>query len=179
MRDHASLFFLFRQLLGRELFARYRATTLGALWLVLQPLMMLAVYTVVFSGIFKVRWAGAEGSAGFALVLFAGLIVFNFFAEVLVSAPALVTSQPNFVKKVVFPVEMLATVRVASALSTALISLCILFSAQAWLGNMPSPWFGLAPLVLLEMLPMLLGLAWLISALGVYLQDVAQIAGVL
>lgn len=179
MRDHASLFFLFRQLLGRELFARYRATTLGAMWLVLQPLMMLVVYTLVFSGIFKVRWAGAESSTGFALVLFAGLIVFNFFAEVLVSSPTLVSSQPNYVKKVVFPIEMLAVIRVALALSTALISLGILFFAQFWFGDTPSPWFALAPLILIEMVPMLLGIAWLVSALSVYVQDIAQVAGVL
>jgi lipopolysaccharide transport system permease protein len=178
MRDHANLFFLFRQLLGRELAARYRATTLGMLWLVLQPLLMLVVYTVVFSGIFKVRWSGAETSASFALVLFAGLIVFNFFSEVLVSSPTLVTSQPNYVKKVVFPVEMLAVIRVAAAAFTACVSLFILFAAQLVIGGLPSMWFALSPLVLVVMLPMLLGLAWLLSALGVYLHDIGQMTGV-
>lgn len=178
MRNHANLFFLFRQLLGRELASRYRATTLGAFWLVLQPLLMLVVYTLVFSGIFKIRWGGAT-SASFALVLFAGLIVFNFFAEVLVSSPALVTSQPNYVKKVVFPVELLAVVRVAAAAFSACVGVAILFFAQLAIEGLPSPWFLLAPLVLLTMLPMLLGVAWLVSALGVYLQDIAQVAGVI
>lgn len=179
MRDHANLMFLFRQLLGRELSARYRSTLLGMAWLVLQPLLMLAIYTLVFSGIFKVRWTGAETTAGFALVLFAGLIVFNFFSEVLVSSPALVSSQPNYVKKVVFPVELLAAVRVAAAGVTACIGLLILLVAQLTVEGGGSAWFPMAVVVLLSMVPMLLGIAWLGSALGVYLPDIAQFAGLL
>lgn len=179
MRDHANVFFLFRQLVGRELAARYRATTLGLLWLVLQPLLMLGAYTLVFSGIFQIRWGGAETNAGFALVLFSGLIVFNLFAEVLVSSPALITAQPNYVKKVVFPLELLGFVRVAAALFSAMVGLAILLVAQWVIAGVPSPWFALAPFVLLEMLPMLLGIAWFVSALSVYLQDLAHLAGVL
>jgi len=177
MQQHSNLAYLFRQLVARELLARYRATALGTVWLILQPLLMLTVYTVVFSGIFKVRWAGAQSSSDFALMLFAGLIVFNFFSEVLIASAGLVTSHPNYVKKVVFPIEILACVRVTAAATTAFISLAILLGAQLVFGAMPSPWFMFAPLVLLAMVPMLVGLGWLLSALGVYLQDIAQIAG--
>lgn len=178
MQGHANFYFLFRQLLGRELASRYKTTALGVIWLLLQPLLMLGVYTLVFSGIFKTRWAGSTTTADFALVLFAGLIIFNFLSEVLVSAPMLIVGQPNYVKKVVFPVEILPVVRVAAALVTALVSLGILLVAQAFMGQMPSPSAILAPLVLLEMVPMLLAVAWAISALGVYLRDIAQFVGI-
>jgi len=179
MRDRANLWFLFRQLVLRELSARYRATTLGLLWVILQPLLMLAIYTLVFSGIFKVRWGGEQSSAGFALVLFAGLIVFNFFADVFVSSPTAVSSQPNYVKKVVFPVALLGAVRVASAAVPAIAGLALLFCAQWIASDPPSPWFLLSPLVLVSMVPMLLGISWLMSGFGVYLHDITQVAGVL
>ena len=179
MRDSANLFFLFRQLLGRELTARYRSTFLGMLWIILQPLLMLLIYTLVFGGIFKARWPGTTTSSGFALMLFAGLIVFNFFSEVLVSSPSLVSSQPNYVKKVVFPVEVLAVVRVAAAGVTALLSLLILLVAEYFVMGSVAPSFLLAPVVLIAMLPMLLGMGWLLSALGVYLQDISQFSGLL
>lgn len=179
MRNKANLFFLFRQLLGRELLSRHRTTMLGPLWLILQPLLMLSVYTLVFSGIFKVRWGGADTTASFALVLFAGLIVFNFFSEVLISSPTLISSNPNYIKKVVFPVEILAAVRVVAAGFTGIVGIAILFLAQCVIEHDVSLWFALSPLVLISMAPMLLGIAWLVSALGVYLQDLAQVSGVI
>ncbi len=179
MQSHARWLFLFRQLLARELSARYRTTTLGTLWLVLQPLLMLGVYTVVFSGIFKVRWAGTQTTAGFALILFAGLLVFNFLSEVLVTAPSVIVSQPNYVKKVVFPVAILPVVKVAAAFVTALISLCILVVANTIITKTISPSVLLAPVILLEMVPMLLAVAWSVSAIGVYMRDLAQVIGIL
>ncbi|MEO7066647.1 MAG: ABC transporter permease [Rhodanobacter sp.] len=178
MQRQANFYFLFRQLLGRELASRYKTTSLGVVWLLLQPLLMLGVYTLVFSGIFKTHWAGATTTADFALVLFAGLIVFNIFSEVLVTAPMLIVGQPNYVKKVVFPVEILPIVRVAAALVTALLSIIILLVAQTAFGQAPSLTALLSPLILLETVPMMLGLAWTISALGVYLRDIAQFVGI-
>ncbi len=179
MQKHADLPFLLRQLIGRELSARYRTTALGACWLVLQPLLMLVIYTVVFSGIFKARWHGAASTTDFALMLFAGLIPFSFLAEVLATAPTTISSQPNFVKKVVFPLEILPIVKVAAAMVGALIGLTILLVVQAWKGEGPSMWALSAPLVLLEMVPMLLGIGWTLSALGVYLRDTNQMVGIL
>jgi len=179
MQKHAHLIFLFKQLLGRELASRYRTTALGSIWLVLQPLLMLGVYTLVFSGIFKVKWTGAATTSGFALVLFAGLIVFTFFSDVLVTAPSLISSQPNYVKKVVFPVGILAVVRVAAAYVTALVGLAILIVAQCVSGAWPNGWVIVSPIILAELIPMLLGIAWLMSALGVYLRDIAQFTGII
>jgi lipopolysaccharide transport system permease protein len=178
MQSNTRWLFLFRQLLGRELAARYKTTALGTMWLVLQPLLMLSVYTLVFSGIFKVRWSGANTTAGFALILFAGLVVFNFLSEVLIAAPSVIVSQPNYIKKVVFPVTILPGVKVAAAFVTAMISLGILVIANIWITGSLSVRVLVAPLVLLEMIPMLLAIAWAISAIGVYMRDLAQIIGI-
>lgn len=173
------MLFLFHQLLERELAARYRTTTLGFLWLVLQPVLMLCVYTLVFSGIFKARWAGADSTGDFALMLFAGLVPFTLLSEVLVTAPGIISGQPNFVKKVVFPLPLLSAVKVAAALTTAGIGLVILLVAQTLQSGVPSVWVLAAPLILLEMTPMLLAIAWSLSALGVYLRDIGQFVGIL
>ncbi|TDK24281.1 ABC transporter permease [Luteimonas aestuarii] len=178
MRDGTNTAYLFRQLLSRELAARYKSTILGSGWIVMQPLLMLCVYTVVFNYIFQVRWAGVESTTGFAIMLFAGLIVFNFFAEVLTASPTLVLGQPNLVKKVVFPVEMLAVVRVSAAFITALIGVLILFVAHLLFVGLPTAWFAAVFLPLVVMFPMLLGIAWLLSAFGVYLRDISQFTGI-
>lgn len=178
MRNRSHLFFLFRQLTGRELAARYRSTTLGVVWLILQPLLMLGVYTLVFGTIFSAKWGGARSTADFSLVLFSGLLIFNLFSEVFLASPSVIVGQPNYVKKVVFPVELLGGVKVATALSTAAIAWLILLMARIAIMGVPSPLFLLSPLVLLEMVPMLLGIAWLLSSLGVYLKDIAQVVGI-
>lgn len=178
MRKHADLAFLLRQLVGRELTARYRTSLLGTFWLILQPLLMLCVYTLVFSGIFQARWQGSSSTTDFALMMFAGLIPFSFLAEVLATAPTTIASQPNFVKKVVFPLEVLPIVKVFAALVAAMIGLAMLLSVQALKGSGPT-WGALAaPIVLIEMVPMLLGIGWSLSAIGVYLRDTSQIVGI-
>ena len=112
----------------REIQVRYRGSILGLSWSFVQPLTMLAVYTLVFSQVFKARWGTGEdlGPLAFAVNLFAGLIVFNLFSECLNRAPGLVLANPNYVKKVVFPLEVLAPVSTATALFHALTSLLVL-----------------------------------------------------
>ena len=108
----------------REVLGRYRGSFLGVLWSFFNPLFMLAVYTFVFSVVFQARWGGGSGSkTEFALVLFAGLLVFNLFAECINRAPGLILSNTNYVKKVVFPLEILPFVALLSALFHTLISL--------------------------------------------------------
>lgn len=166
------------QFARREVLGRYRGSLLGLGWSFFTPLLMLGVYTFVFVGVFKARWPGAEQAGGleFAMQIFAGLMVFNLFAEVAGRAPRLVLDQPNLVKKVVFPLEVLPWVAVLSGLfhlvlSTAVLLLVILLMKPAALG-----FTVLAlPLVLLPLLPILLGLGWLLSALGVFLRDVGQV----
>lgn len=172
---------LFLQLTRREILGRYRGSLLGWGWTFLQPLAMLSVYTFVFSQVFKARWGTLESSGplGFAVNLFAGLIVFNLAGECITRAPGLVLAQPNYVKKVVFPLEVLASVAVGTALFHALTSLVILvlFELLAF-GRLPLTFLWL-PLTWLPLILGALACTWLLSALGVFLRDLGQVVGVL
>jgi lipopolysaccharide transport system permease protein len=177
-------------LIRREIAGRYRGSMLGMLWSMLTPLFMLAVYTFVFGIVFRTRWtgAGAEGLTGaggepstaeFAVILFAGLIVFQLFSEVVNRAPTLVLSNANYVKKVVFPLEILPVVALGSALFHAVISFAVLLAFKlAIFGVIPATAL-LLPLVLAPFCLMVLGLAWFIAALGVYYRDINQFIGTL
>ncbi len=169
---------LLLQLVRRDVLGRYRGSLLGLAWSFVTPLMMLAIYTFVFGTVFKARWNpdGTEGPLEFALALFAGLIVFNLFAEVATRAPGLITGNPNYVKKTVFPLALLPMAATAAALFHAGMSLLILLAALAWLGRL-SWWVLTLPLVWLPFLAFLLGLAWWLAALGVFLRDLGQIVG--
>lgn len=169
---------LIAQLAGREVHARYRQSWLGLVWMVLTPLMMLGVYTLVFRHVMRVRWHGVdESNLAFALRIYAGLAVFNFFAECVNRAPGLVLEQPHLVKKVVFPLEILPWVNAASA-SVGLAVSGILLVAFAAYGGGGLPLTAVAlPLVWLPLLPLVLGLGWLLSGLGTYVRDVGQVLG--
>ncbi len=170
---------LIRILAWREISGRYRGSLLGSLWPLLTPLLMLGVYTLVFGVIAPTRWPGAQeqGIGMFALRLLAGMVVHGLLAEVLSRAPTLVTSQPNYVTKVVFPLEALGWVSLLTALFHTAMALLVLIVLNGLLGTGPS-WSLLAlPAILLPYALLLLGLAWLIAALGVYLRDLAQLVG--
>ena len=167
------------QFARREVLLRYRGSWLGAGWTVLTPLAMLLIYTLVFKHVFKTRWPGeaGEGHLDFALQLYAGLIVFNWTAELIARAPRLILEQPNLVTKVVFPLPVLAwSALVASAFQTA-ISTAIWLLACVLGGHPPSLSWLAVPLVLALWAPWLLGLSWLLGSLGVYLRDLSQLVG--
>lgn len=164
------------QFARREVLGRYRGSMLGLGWSFVSPLLMLAVYTFVFVGIFKARWPGSESGGGveFALQLMTGLMVFNLFSELASRAPHLVLEQPNLVKKVIFPLEVLPWVAVLSASFHWLLNAVVL-GLVTWVVHGSLPWSALAlPLVVLAFLPFMLGLCWFLSALGVYVRDVGQ-----
>lgn len=162
----------------REVLGRYRGSALGLLWSFFNPLFMLAVYTFVFSEVFKARWsAGSESKTEFALVLFAGLLVFNLFAECINRAPGLILSNPNYVKKVVFPLEILPFVGLLSAAYHMLISLGVLLAAYVVLLGLPHPTALLLPLVILPFGLFVMGVSWVLASLGVYLRDISQFIG--
>lgn len=164
----------------REIQQRYRGSLLGLLWSFVTPLLLLAVYTFVFSEVFQARWGGEqESKMDFALLLFAGLMVFQFFSEVIQRAPNLIISQPNYVKKVIFPLEILPIVVLISALYHWVMSLVIWLAAYAVFFGWPSWTSLLLPLVWLPFMLLLLGLSWFLAALGVYVRDVGQLIGVL
>ena len=163
----------------REVLGRYRGSAMGLLWSFLNPVFMLAVYTFVFSEVFKARWsAGSESKTEFALVLFAGLIIFNLFAECINRAPSLILSNVNYVKKVVFPLEILPFVGLLSALYHMLISLGVWLVAYLVLFGIPHPTALYLPLIVLPFILFIMGLSWALASLGVYLRDVGQFIGV-
>ncbi len=172
---------LLRQLIKREVISRYRGSFLGTAWSFFNPLLMLAVYTFVFTTIMKIRWVeeGSVDKVNFAILAFVGLLVHGFFAECLNKAPTLIISNVNFVKKVIFPLDALVWVLVGSALFHLGISMVVLLLAQIVLG-VGVPWtFVLFPLVLLPLVLLMAGLSWLLASLGVYLRDISQVTGVL
>lgn len=169
------------QLSARDVASRYRGSVMGFLWTLILPLMMLAVYTYIFGVVFQARWPDMpeQNPLQFAPLLFSGLIVHMLFADCLTRAPGIVVGQPNLVKKVVFPLEILSWSVVAGALFHTGISFIVLLGfIFAMEGAVPVTAL-LAPVVLLATLPMLMGICWFLSSLGVFLRDIGQVMGVL
>ncbi|WP_049440752.1 ABC transporter permease [Stenotrophomonas maltophilia] len=170
---------LIYELTKRDITGRYRGSVAGSLWAFLTPLLMLAIYSFVFGYIFKSRWTAAEsGNVSFPIVLFVGLIFSNFLAECLNRAPALITANPNYVKKVVFPLEVLPWVAVGTALFHALISIFVLLLVMVCTGTPLGPTALLLPVAFLIFVPVIAGLSWMLAALGVYFRDLQQIMAV-
>lgn len=171
---------LLRKLAYREVVGRYRGSMLGLLWSFVTPLVLLAVYTLVFSGVFNAQWTDARssGKAGFALILFAGLIVFTFVADCLNRAPTLILTHANYVKKVVFPLEILPLAVTIGALFHAFISILALILTGMLIGEVTTP-SGLfwVPLILLPIIVYVLGISWVLASLGVFVRDVGQAIG--
>ena len=162
----------------REIIGRYRGSVLGVLWSFVNPVLMLAIYTFVFSLVFKARWGqGSDDKYEFALVLFAGLIVYNLFAECISRAPGLILANVNYVKKVIFPLEILPWVALGSALFHAAISITVLLVFLVVLGHSLTWAALLLPIVVLPLLLVIMGLSWLLAALGVFIRDVGQFIG--
>lgn len=170
---------LVKGLVVREVIGRYRGSVMGLLWSFFNPILMLAVFTFVFSYVFKARWSGGDGSkTEFALVLFAGLMVFNMFAECCNRAPLLVTGNVGYVKKVVFPLEILPIVSLGSSLFHLLVSYVVWLLFYGLFVGVPPVTAALLPLAVLPLVLMTLGFSWILASLGVYLRDVAQVIGV-
>ncbi len=164
----------------REVLGRYRGSVMGLLWSFLNPVFMLAVYTFVFSVVFKARWSGGgESKTEFALVLFSGLIVFNLFAECITRAPGVVLSNVNYVKKVVFPLEILPFVALLSGLFHSAVSLAAWMLAYILLFGIPHLTVIYLPLIILPLIFFIMGLSWVLASLGVYLRDVSQFIGLI
>ena len=171
---------LVQAMIKREVVGRYRGSILGLFWSFFNPILMLAVFTFVFSVVFKARWnAGSDSKVEFALVVFAGLIVFNLFAECINRAPGLILSNVNYVKKVVFPLEILPWVSLGSALFHAVISLVVWTIAYVLLYGALHLTVLLLPLVFLSLLLLIMGFSWFLASLGVYLRDVSQFITIL
>jgi lipopolysaccharide transport system permease protein len=171
---------LIAQMTRRDVVGRYRGSVLGLAWSFFNPVLLLSVYTFVFSVVFKARWGSSavEDKASFALFLFIGMIVHGLFAECVNRAPGLILANVNYVKKVVFPLEILASVALGSALFHALVSVAVFLGAQILISQR-FPWTVIfLPAVLLPLLLTTAGIAWVLSSLGVYVRDIAQTTGI-
>jgi lipopolysaccharide transport system permease protein len=178
LRQHRDLI---AQLTRREVIGRYRGSVLGLGWSFFNPLMMLVIYTFVFSVVFKARWGTVEeeGKVVFAIVLFVGLIVHTLFAEVINRAPGLVLGNPNFVKKVVFPLEVLPVISMGTALFHSFASLLVLLLTIFIIHGFLHWTIIFFPLVLFPLVLVSLGISWMLASLGVYLRDLSQIVNLL
>jgi len=173
-------FRLILRLVKREVIGRYRGSFLGLFWSFVTPIFMLVIYTFVFSYVFKTRWGvDNDNPYEFALQLFTGLIVFNLFSECLSRAPTLIIQHVNYVKKVVFPLEILPWVVMGSALFHSFASLLVLLGFMLILNHPFSPTLFWLPVVLFPIVLLTMGLAWLLASLGVFIRDINQVISML
>jgi lipopolysaccharide transport system permease protein len=168
------------QMANREVIARYKESILGLLWSFVHPLLMLAVYTFIFSVVFKVKWGVeiGDGKPDFALILFAGLITHTLLSEVLNTAHGLILNNINYVKKVVFPLEILSVVSVVTALFHAVVSISILLIALMIMNGHLYWTVFLFPIVIMPLVILSLGFSWVLASLGVFVRDVGQLMGI-
>ena len=171
---------LMYSLIQRDVLSRYRGSIFGVFWSFFQPILMLIIYTFVFSVVFKARWnAGSDSKTEFALVLFSGLIVFNLFSECISRAPSLIMSHANYVKKVVFPLEILPWVSLGSALFQSVISSGVWLLFYIVFYGMPHGTIFILPFIFIPLIFITIGCSWMLSSLGVYLRDIGQMIGIL
>lgn len=169
---------LIKQLVHREIAGRYQGTYLGFLWVILDPLLMLAIYTFVFRIIFNRHWYSADESIiEFGLILFSGLLVFNIFRETITNAPRLIIRNTNYIKKIVFPLEVLSFVSIISNLIHLCIGLLLLLAIYLVINVQLHVAVLYLPLILFPFVIILLGTSYILSSLGVYFRDIGQIIG--
>lgn len=183
MADFYSLWYqrdLLKTLAWRDIASRYKGSAAGLLWALITPLLMLAIYTSVFSGIFQARWGQDGGPIDYALQLFVGLTVHGLAAECLHRSPMLMLNNSSYVKRVVFPLQLLPVVTVISALFHFCISLVILVLFYLVV-KQQLPMMGLlySPFIILPYLVWLMGVSFLLSGLGVYFRDISQVMGLI
>ena len=172
--------FLIWNLTYREVFGRYKGSLLGVFWSFVTPVLMLTIYTFVFRTAFNAKWTDqyANSPGNFALILFIGLILFSLFSESVIKAPSLINSNVNFVKKIVFPLEILPLVTMGASIFHFFISLLVWFFACILLIGFPPATSLLLPLAITPLIFLTLGLSWFLASLGVFLRDISQVIGV-
>ena len=171
---------LMSSMIRREIIGRYRGSVMGLMWSFFNPVLMLSVYTFVFSVVFKARWqGGSDSKTEFALIVFAGLMMFNLFAESMNRAPSLIVGNINYVKKVIFPLELLPVISFCSTVFHSLVSLLVWLIFFCIFFGLPPLTIVSLPLVVIPLALYALGLSWLLASLGVYIRDVAQFISIL
>ena len=166
---------LIQQMITRELQLRYRGSILGVTWAFLHPCLILTAYTFAFNVVFRAQWSATQTtSSDFALNMFVGIIIYGFFAECIGRAPTLITSNVTYVKKVVFPLQILAFSTSAAALVQLMIGLGIWIAVAVLIRGTLFPTVLIVPVLVLPILLYTIGLIWLFSALGVFVRDMSQ-----
>ena len=171
---------LLKQLIIRNIESRYRGSMLGLLWSFAQPLLMLCVYTFVFSVVFKIRWGmeTAGSRSAFAMIMFCGMAMYNVFAESLTANCGIVLANVNFVKKVIFPLEILPLAQTVASFTLGLVWFFLLFIGTIFFFGEVSFTMLLLPVILLDLFLFTLGLSYFLASLGVYVRDMLYALGV-
>ena len=171
---------LIYSLIKREVISRYRGSILGIFWSFFNPILMLIVYTFVFSVVFKTKWpGGSESKIEFALILFSGLSIYNILSECFNRAPSLIISNVNYVKKVIFPLEIITFVTIGSSLFHFLINLIVWLGFYSIFIGIPNFQLILLPILLTPYLLIIAGCTWFLASLGVFLRDIGQFINVI
>lgn len=168
---------LILMLARRELAARYRGSALGTAWVILTPVVMIAIYTFIFAGIFGARFGASGSKWDYAVYLFCGLLPWTAFQEAVQLSSNVIVTRSNLVKRVVFPLETLPVSQTAVALANQIFGTVALLVAAVLTHHRPSLSLLWLPVLLVPQLIATLGGAWLIAALGVFLRDTPQIVG--
>jgi lipopolysaccharide transport system permease protein len=164
------------ELAKREVLGRYRGASFGMAWSVISPFLMLGVYAFAFGTVMKSRWPQQSGGDhSYAVILFVGLIVHGFLAECLTRAPTLIVGNVNFVKRVVFPIDILPWPMMFSALFHALINAMVLAVLMLVLEHQLHPTLLLLPLIFVPLALLAMGVSWFLASLGVYVRDINQV----
>jgi lipopolysaccharide transport system permease protein len=165
----------------REVIGRYKGSVMGLTWSFFNPILMLVIYTFVFSVVFKSRWgsAGSNSKAEFALILFVGMIVFGLFSEAINRAPGLMLVNSNYVKKVVFPLEILPVINFCAALFHSLVGFGVLILGFLLINGFINWTIIFLPIVLFPLMLLIMGISWFIASIGVFVRDVGQTVNIL
>ncbi len=157
--------------------ARYRGSALGLLWALLTPVVMIAIFTFIFAGIFNARFGGGGSAWDYALYLFCGLLPWTAFQESVQQSSGVVVAHANLVKRVVFPLETLPVAQVLASVAVQLFGTVALLAATVLIRRELHPTVLWLPVLLVPQLLMMLGASWFVAALGVFVRDTAQAAG--
>jgi lipopolysaccharide transport system permease protein len=166
------------ELSKREVLGRYRGANFGMLWSLFSPFLMLGVYTFAFGGLMRSRWPEGQHQS-FALILFIGLIIHGFFSECIMRAPTLVVGNANYVKRVIFPLEILPWPMMLSALFHLITNFLVFLVLGAFLNKSVPIQSFLFPVVIAPLVILAVGLSWLFAAIGVYFRDIMQVVNVI
>lgn len=169
------------QLVKRDVVGRYRGSILGLVWSFLHPLFMLLVYLFVFGVVFQIKWGldPQTGDKQFGVILFSGLILHALLAECLVRSPGIIVTNTQFVKKVVFPLEVFPVMIVSTAFFHFCIGFVLLFIFNTLAHHTVHGTLLLAPVVVMPIVFLALGISWILSSIGVFVRDVGQMTGIL